>query len=182
MATTAELVNRYREIKDNIPSRSQMSSYTTSKTRQYASNYLTDDGIDALKKRFSSAFDDVSFGFGFGAIAETILTTWGTSARMKEGQPFMQAFGAELVENAIFGIAPELAVGLIGKAAIENYPQLNQMAEQKKYFEMNYNFMGGNYIDQQENYTSRARALEHIKRTRSTIANSIGGESRRYHR
>lgn len=174
----------YYNVSDGI--RYLKSGQATSQAKQTANtflqNYLTEDGVTKVKSKFSSVFDDFSLAsFGVGAFAEIAGTAFGMSMRLNEGEAFLPALGAELVDNVKYGIAPELLVAEIGAAAISAYPQMNAMAEQKKYFGMNYNYLGGNYIDTQANFASRSRAMEHIKRTRSTIAASIGGEARRFH-
>ena len=151
---------------------------TARSSKKAAKSFLTSDGYKTL----SSKIDDLNFGIGgFGLIAETAGTIWGTNYRLKQGEALLPSLGKELVENTVYGVAPQLMIGMIGKAAVQAYPAIKDAASQKEYYSKNMNYLGGNYLDAQSNYASRARALEQIKRSRSTIASSVGGEAKRYH-
>ena len=173
MANAKDYLNRGRNAASNYGSKAAGAG------KRAFQSYLTSDGQKAL----SNSLDFSNFGIGgFGLLAEAVGTTWGMNYRLKRGEAFAPALGKELVENTVYGLAPELMVGVIGKAAVEAYPQIKQAANQKKYYSQNFTQLGGDYIDAQSNYASRSRAMEHIKRSRSTIAASVGGEARRHHR
>lgn len=148
---------------------------------QAAKAHLAEEGYEALADKLKANADNIRIG-GFGALLELGFTVWGTSSRMKQGEAFLPALSKEIVENAIYGIAPWLIVGTLGKMGVEMYPHLHAAASQKKYFYQNMNYLGGNYLDTETNYASRARAMEHIKRTRGILASGLGQEARRYHR
>lgn len=152
--------------------------------KRKANKHLTEDAAKSISKSADSVFDEIEAGsFGTGGITYFGTIAFGTTLRVKHGEGLFSAIGNEMVEDAMFAIAPELAIGgLIGSAAVDMYPQINKMAEQKKSMKMNYNYLGGDYIDTQSNYTSRARAMQHIKRARASMAAGVGGEARRYHR
>lgn len=146
-------------------------------------NNLSEKGVKTVKStvgNFKNSFDTSIFSSA-GLLAYGGATLFGTNLRVSGGESFLPALGKEMVEDAMFAVAPELLVGLIGSAVAKSYPKLNVMAEQKKRYALNYSMLGGNYIDQQADHMGRQRAMEHIKRTRSTLARSMGGEARRYH-
>lgn len=187
MDKAQEVHQKVKSILNNAKENAGSMSYKKAQSgaEGFARSFLSDEGMDAIKKRFSSVFEDVStsgLGFGIGALAEIGMTTFGTQYRMKRGESFGEAFTKELAEGVMYGLAPELLIGVVGKEVAKAYPKLNSVAEQKKSMNQNFKTLGGDYIDSKTNYASRARALEQIKRTRSTIAASIGGEARRHHR
>ena len=94
----------------------------------------------------------------------------------------MPALSKEIAENVIYGIAPWLIVGTLGKMGGRNVSPFACSCITEKYFYQNMNYLGGNYLDTETNYASRARAMEHIKRTRGILASGLGQEARRYHR
>ena len=117
---------------------------------------------------------------GFGLEVASIIG--GTSRRIKEGERFGTALAKELLMNIPWGIAPEaMFVYTLGSAVVEIAPAVKQGAEQSAYYNNNFNFLGGGYIDTQTNYINRARAVEQIKRNRMGIRYSLGSEARRFH-
>lgn len=106
----------------------------------------------------------------------------GTSRRIKEGERFGTALAKELLINIPWGIAPgAMFAYTLGSAVVEVAPIVKQGAEQSAYYNNNFNFLGGGYIDTQINYINRARAVDMIKRNRAGIRNALGSEARRFH-
>ena len=139
--------------------------------------------VKSIQKGLSSVAKntDVELG-GFGLAAEVVGTTFGTTLRMKEGESFGSAIGKEAVENMKYAVAPYLIPMDISKPFIEMYPDVNKAAEQQYAFNKNYDFLGGGYVDTQQNYVNRARGMQQIKRNRVSIAQDLGNEAKRFHR
>lgn len=151
------------------------------KDRRYLKKYLNKDGAsqvdDALTKAFGKGREMEPFKAGTAGWLGGIAL--GMNFRLRQGEDFAPAFFKEALEDMKYGIFPELLAIQGGAAMAEAYPTMQAAASQKKSAIMNYDNMGGNYVDSQANSASRARALEQIKRHRVA---SLGGEARKFHR
>ena len=154
-------------------------------TERFLGKHLNEKGVNKLKNKFdelsgpAKEFDSLgATGWGFAAMAGI-----GVPLRLSEGDGLFEAVGKEMAEDAMYTMAPELLAGQIGKMAAEVYPKVNRALEQKRSFNMNYNFLGGpkEYTDTQANYTSRSKGVKAMKLNRMQMAN-LGGEARKHHR
>ena len=93
-----------------------------------------------------------------------------------------RAIAKDTAETLVYFNAPELLAFRVASGLAQSYPEMKQMKQQERDYLTNYRFLGGDYIDKTTNYKSRARAMEHIKRSRQNLQTGIGSEARRYHR
>lgn len=158
---------------------SKASEYFQRKTNKH----LKSEVLDKVSGKYSKFADDLApKAFTIGGLGWGLGAVFGTSFRVNSGEEFLPALGKEIVEDSMFAIAPWTLGAFMANVAVQVYPDIKQASEQKKNFAMNYNYLGGDYVDTQSNYASRARAMEHIKRSRATMAAGVGGEARRYHK
>ncbi|MFW5871956.1 MAG: hypothetical protein ACOCUT_02520 [bacterium] len=160
-----------------------------SNIKQSAKNKFvpTDAKAEALNKAFSKADNfktkhNFAKGQKLPIFLETAFTVYGMKGRLEAGERFLPALGKEVVQNVAYGMAWKPLLGYnIASAAGKIAPEIQNAAQQEANFNANYNFVGGNYIDTENNYASRARAVEQIKRNRNGIRNALGSEARRFH-
>ena len=140
------------------------------------------DRAGSFAKRHNIQLAEKGFLGTLGAVGEVASIVWGVSNRLKEGQSLMRALPLEIIEAIPWGIAPgAMTVAMLGKLAAEVAPAIQQGAEMSAYYNANFNFLGGGYLDTQTNYINRARAVEQIKRNRTGIRYALGSEARRFH-
>lgn len=115
------------------------------------------------------------FGYGIGMAL-------GLPGRLEEGKSLPRAVAEQAAWSTRLFLAPSTIYGPLMAKGIASIPDRIRQAESNRDMQLNYRFMGGDYIDTQANYASRARAVEHIKRSRTSVQAGMGKEARRYHR
>lgn len=154
--------------------------------QKFLGRYFTEDGVESISKKAPSikggAGSMLKAGLGKMGLMTMGITAYRTSRMMDEGHTLSSALPRSLARGMMYATFPKIMIGRIGAQFMSQAPDIQNAAEQQKFMETNFNTLGGDYVDQQANFAARSRAMEHIKRTRSTIAASVGGEARRYHR
>lgn len=165
----------FSNVKSNIKQTAKNKFVPRSTTAEAAKN-----GLSKLEK-FKTKHNFAK-GQKFPIMVEAAMTVYGMKNRLEAGERFLPALGTELVQNAAYAMAWKPLLGYqVASTVAQIAPEITNAAEQQANFNSNYNFVGGNYIDTQNNYASRARAMEQIKRNRNGIRNALGSEARRFH-
>jgi len=153
------------------------STKTTTNPKSFMGADLTKKGSKHFGKYFGANYKSIKSSlpmFGIGMALNV-------PRHMREGKSLPGAIGRSALSSARLMMFPETFYGPMLGNAIAGLPGKLQEKAQQKDFVKNYSFLGGDYIDQQASYSSRARAVEHIKRSRTSVQSGLGREARRYH-
>ena len=143
---------------------------------------LTSKGQKAAKKVLGpkAKMSKGANKLGFGGMALSYAI--GVPNKLERGMSLPGALALDTAESMVFMAAPEALAYYAAYNVAKSYPEMKRAAQQQRSYTKNYRFLGGDYIDTQANHRSRARAMEHIKRSRQNIQANAGNEARRYHR
>lgn len=165
------MLNRY--LGQQIDHTSFMGKELTSKGSKVARELLgpKTGSLTSGTRRASLGFGGMALGLGIGVPLE-----------LKKGTPLPIAIAKEAALDMAIAAAPETLAYYMAGSFAKHYPDFKRMKERQRDYMTNYRHIGGDYIDKQTNYKSRARAMEQIKRSRQNIQANIGKEARRYHK
>jgi len=121
-----------------------------------------------------------NIGFGFKGMALSYAI--GVPMKLRRGMSLPSAMALDTAESVAFIAAPEIFAYRAAYQFAKQYPEMRRAKEQQRDYITNYSFLGGDYIDAESNYKSRARAMEQIQRSRQNLSTNIGREAKRYHR